>query len=258
MGEYFYWVSTRSASTTTSRSTRMRIGSSLLLRRPVARRSWAMSSTSPRLLERACKLGRPGRWLADGAADHRDAGRRHRRVHPHERHLDHRRPDLPRVEPVLLGRPPGDQRRHVGLSRRRERTDESDEEGGRTPAARPRPVPRARGVRAVRLGARPGDAERARPRRADGGHAEPAAVPAVGRRGAGRRSTPGSTAGSTRCSSVRCRGSTPSCASTCAPRDDPESIRESGDISDETAEAQEGAEHFQGVFNIEEEKGLAG
>ena len=53
--------------------------------------------------------------------------------------------------------------------------------------ARPRAVPRAGGVRPVRLGARPGDAADAGPRRADGRDAEPAAVHAVAGRGAGRR-----------------------------------------------------------------------
>ena len=51
--------------------------------------------------------------------------------------------------------------------------------------ARSRAVPRARGVRPVRLGARSGDAVRPRSRRADGRDAEPAAVPAVALRGAG-------------------------------------------------------------------------
>ena len=41
------------------------------------------------------------------------------------------------------------------------RADEGDEEGRRPPAPRPRAVPRAGGVRAVRLGARQGDAGRA-------------------------------------------------------------------------------------------------
>ena len=134
---------------------------SLLLRRPPGREAFPgdVFYLHSRLLERACKLSDDARRrLADGAADHRDAGRRHRRLHPDERHLDHRRPDLPRVEPLLLGRPPGDQRRHLGLARRRQRADEGDEEGRRPPAPRPRPVPRARGVRAVRLRARRGDA----------------------------------------------------------------------------------------------------
>jgi F-type H+-transporting ATPase subunit alpha len=34
-------------------------------------------------------------WLADGAADHRDEGQRRVGVHPDQRHLHHRRPDLP-------------------------------------------------------------------------------------------------------------------------------------------------------------------
>ena len=60
---------------------------------------------------------------------------------------------------------------NVGISVSRvggARADEGDEEGRRPPPPRPRPVPRAGGVRAVRLGARPGDAEGARARRADG------------------------------------------------------------------------------------------
>ena len=45
---------------------------------------------------------RAGRRLAHRAADHRDAGRRRVGVHPHERHLDHGRPDLPRGRPLPL------------------------------------------------------------------------------------------------------------------------------------------------------------
>ena len=45
--------------------------------------------------------------LADGPADHRDAGRRGLGLHPDERDLDHRRPDLPPARPVLRGRPAG-------------------------------------------------------------------------------------------------------------------------------------------------------
>ena len=59
--------------------------------------------------------------------------------------------------PVLLGRPAGDQRRHLGLPGGRQRADEGDEEGRRQAAPRPLPVPRARGVRPVRLRARPRD-----------------------------------------------------------------------------------------------------
>ena len=67
---------------------------------------------------------RPRRRLADRAADHRDAGRRRVGLHPDERHLDHRRPDLPRAEPLLLGRAPGHQRRHLGVARGRQRADQ--------------------------------------------------------------------------------------------------------------------------------------
>ena len=67
---------------------------------------------------------RPRRRLADRAADHRDAGRRRVGLHPDERHLDHRRPDLPRAEAVLLGRAPGHQRRHLGVARGRQRADQ--------------------------------------------------------------------------------------------------------------------------------------
>ena len=130
-------------------------------------------------------LRRARRRLADRAADHRDEGRRRLRVHPDQRHLDHRRPDLPRARPVLLRRPAGDQRRHLGVARRRQRADQGDEEGRRPPAARPRAVPRARGVRAVRLRARQGLAAAARPRRPRRRDPQAAAVRAAARRAAG-------------------------------------------------------------------------
>ena len=78
-------------------------------------------------------LRRGGRRLADGAADHRDAGGRRLGLHPDERHLDHRRPDLPRVQALLLGRAPGHQRRHLGVARGRQRADRAD--AARSPAA---------------------------------------------------------------------------------------------------------------------------
>ena len=80
-------------------------------------------------------LRRARRRLADRAAGRRDAGRRRLGLHPDERDLDHRRPDLPRVGALLLGRPPGDQRRHLGLPRRRRGPDEGDEQGRRPPAS---------------------------------------------------------------------------------------------------------------------------
>ena len=83
-------------------------------------------------------VGRPRRRLAHRAADRRDQGRRHLGLHPDERHLDHRRPDLPRDRPLLPGRAPGGERRDVGQPRRWCRADQGDEEDRRTPASRPR------------------------------------------------------------------------------------------------------------------------
>ena len=129
---------------------------------------------------------RARRRLAHGTADHRDPGRRRLGLHPDERHLDHRRPDLPRVGPLLLGRAAGDQRRDLGLAGGRKRADQGDEEGRRKAAPRPLAVPRAGGVRAVRLRARPRDAEHAGARRAARRDAQPeGAIAAVGRRPGG-------------------------------------------------------------------------
>ena len=130
---------------------------------------------------------RPRRRLADRAADHRDAGRRRVGLHPDERHLDHRRADLPRAQPVLLRRPPGHQRRHLGVARGRLGADHADEEGGRQAQARAVAVPRPRGVRPVRLRPRPGHAAHAGPRRAAGEDAQPGRAPADGGRRPGRR-----------------------------------------------------------------------
>ena len=89
---------------------------SLLLRRPPGREAYPgdVFYLHSRLLERAEALRRTRRRLAHGAADHRDQGRRHLGLHPDERHLHHRRPDLPRVRPVQLGYPPRHQRGELG------------------------------------------------------------------------------------------------------------------------------------------------
>ena len=108
---------------------------------------------------------RARRRIADGAADHRDAGRRPVGLHPDQRHLDHRRADLPGVGPVPPGRPPGDQRRQLGVARRRLGADQGDAPGRGHAAAGPRAVPRAGGVRAVRQ----------RPRQVDAGSSSLAA-----------------------------------------------------------------------------------
>ena len=162
---------------------------------------------------------RARRRLVHRAADHRDAGRRRVGVHPDERHLDHRRPDLPRGGPVPLGRAAGDQRGHLGVARGRLGADDADAEGGRPAAARALAVPRARGVRAVRLRPRRGHAGHAEPRRAARRGAEPGRAPSAGRsRTRSRRSTPAPAATSTASRSSASRSSSSSCSTGCTPR----------------------------------------
>ena len=84
--------------------------------RGVPRRRLLSALAAPRARVQALRRAR--RRFADRAADHRDAGRGHLRLHPDERDLDHRRPDLPPVRPLLLRRPAGGQRRHERVARR--------------------------------------------------------------------------------------------------------------------------------------------
>ena len=114
---------------------------SLLLRRPPGREAFPgdVFYLHSRLLERACKLNDElgGGSLTALPIIETQAGDVVR-LHPDERDLDHGRADLPRVRPLLLGRPPGDQRRHLRLARGRLGADEGDEEGRRPPPPRPR------------------------------------------------------------------------------------------------------------------------
>ena len=174
---------------------------SLLLRRPPGPRGVPGRRLLPALAAAGARgeaQDRARRRIADRAAGDRDAGRRPVGVHPDERHLDHRRPDLPRVGPLQPGRPAGDQRRQLGLARRRVGADQGDAAGGRHAAARPRAVPRAGGLRAVRQRPRQGDPGAADARRAAGRDPQAAAVRAAARSSArSRSSSPAPTAIST-------------------------------------------------------------
>ena len=141
---------------------------SLLLRRPPGREAFPgdVFYLHSRLLERSARVneeyvekvskgaGQGQDRLAHRPADHRDPGRRCDRVRAHQRHLHHRRADLPRDRPLQRRHPPGDERRHLGIARRRRRADRHHQEARRRHPPGARAVPRAGGVLAVRLRSR--------------------------------------------------------------------------------------------------------
>ena len=89
--------------------------------------------------------GTPGprirRRQLDGAAHHRDAGRRRFGLHPHERHLHYGRPDLFGNRAVPRGRDACRQPGHFGVPRGRQRADQGNEKGGGHAEAGVFPVP---------------------------------------------------------------------------------------------------------------------
>ena len=152
---------------------------SLLLRRPPGREAYPgdVFYLHSRLLERAAKINdEHGARFADRAADHRNPGQRRVGLHPDQRHLDHRRPDLPGDRPVLPGHPPGGERRSVGVARRLVGADQGHEEGRRQDQGRTGAVPRNGGLRAVRLRPRRHHPASAQPRRAPDRAVEAAAI----------------------------------------------------------------------------------
>ena len=121
-------------------------------------------------------------------------------------------------QPVQVGCPPGRRRRHLGVTRGQRRADQVDEGRRRHVEARPRPVPRARGLRHVRFRARrrvEGSARAWLPARRT---AQAAAQQPDARRGAGRvdlrrhQGLPRRHRGR-----PTCVASKPSCSTSCAP-----------------------------------------
>ncbi len=134
---------------------------SLVLKRPSGREAYPgdVFYLHSRLLERAARVGEQfGNGSLTALPDHRDAGGRRLRVHPDQRHLDHRRPDLSGNRSVLPGHSAGDFGRHLRVARRIGCAGQSDEAGGGTAQGRSRAVPRAGRLRAVRIGPRRSDA----------------------------------------------------------------------------------------------------
>ena len=163
---------------------------SLLLRRPPGPRGLSGRRVLPALAAARARRQDERRQqggLAHRAAGDRDAGQRRVGLHPDQRDLDHRRPDLPGDRPVLPGHPPGGERRPLGVARRLGGADQGDEEGRRPDQGRARAIPRNGGLRAVRLRPRRHHAAPAQPRRAAHRAAQAAAVLAAEDGGAGRR-----------------------------------------------------------------------
>jgi F-type H+/Na+-transporting ATPase subunit alpha len=107
---------------------------SLVLRRPPGREAYPgdVFYLHSRLLERAAKLSdEQGGGSLTALPHHRDAGRRRVGVHPDERDLHHRRPDLPGVRPVLRRCAARGERRHLRVPRGWRGADQGHEVRGR-------------------------------------------------------------------------------------------------------------------------------
>ena len=149
------------------------------MRRPPGREAYPgdiFYAHSPAARARGAPQRGERRRLADRAADHRDAGGRRVGLHPDQRDQHHRRPDLPADRPLQPGPAARGERRHQRQPGGRQRPDQGDAPGRRQAPPRPRPVPRAGGVRPVRVRPRQGDPRPADPRREAHRDPEAAAV----------------------------------------------------------------------------------
>ena len=96
---------------------------SLLLRRPPGREAFPgdIFYIHSRLLERSTHLSKKrGGALAHRAADHRNRGPEHLRLHPDQSHLHHRRPSLPLTRALRSGCVARGRGRQIRLTRRRQ------------------------------------------------------------------------------------------------------------------------------------------
>ena len=130
---------------------------SLLLRRPPGREAYPgdVFYLHSRLLERACKLNDEmgGGSLTALPIIETQAGDVSAYIPTNVISITDGQIFL-EADLFYSGRPPGHQRRSVGLPRRRQRPGQGDEEGGRHPASGAGPVPRDGGLRPVRLRSR--------------------------------------------------------------------------------------------------------